>query len=121
MLKRKVRLTALVKQYAIAPLSSVSKLLYVTAALSWLSIPVCAILTIGIVSWFYASGMYSAGGKPFAWFDGISAWPSIEIVLFAAFLAIHFISKTQFDLTKSAAKLEEEFGLGEGLRNDPNR
>ena len=110
-----------VKQHAIASLSHVSRQIHAITALSWLSVPICAILAIGAVYWFYVSGMYSGGGESVAWFDGISAWPSIAIVFFAAFLAIHFISKTQFDLVKNAAKLAGEFGLSGAVSNKPHK
>jgi hypothetical protein len=80
-------------------------------ASSWLAMPVCAILTAGIVCRLYLVQNDSGRGEPFAWFDGASAWPSIAIIVFAALLSVHFIFKTCFDLRQNAAKLAEEFGL----------
>src|SRR5271165_7155177 len=81
------------------------------ASSNWFAVPLCAILAAGVVCCFYVSENYSGRGEPFAWFDGISAWPSIAIILFAALLSIHFIVKTHFDLRKNARELAKEFGL----------
>ena len=91
--------------------SSVGKQPEGAAASIWIGGPASAILAIGIVCWFYVHENYSGEGKPFAWFDGTSAWPSITILLFTALLSAHFIIKIQFDLTRNAGKLAKEFGL----------
>ena len=80
-------------------------------ASSWLAVPVCAILTAGIVCRLYLVQNDSGRGEPFAWCDGASAWPSIAIIVFAALLSVHFIFKTCVDLRQNAVKLAEEFGL----------
>jgi len=80
-------------------------------ASTWLAMPVCAILTAGIVCRLYLVQNDSGRGEPFAWCDGASAWPSIAIIVFAALLSVHFIFKTCFDLRQNAVKLAEEFGL----------
>src|SRR6516164_9544441 len=74
-------------------------------ASSWLAMPVCAILTAGIVCRLYLVQNDSGRGEPFAWCDGASAWPSIAIIVFAALLSVHFIFKTCFDLRQNAVKL----------------
>jgi antibiotic biosynthesis monooxygenase (ABM) superfamily enzyme len=76
---------------------------------SWLAVPISAILALGFIWYFYVIQNYSGSGEPFAWFDGISAWPSIAIILFAAFLSLHFICKTHVDLKRNAGALAEEF------------
>jgi hypothetical protein len=81
------------------------------AASSWLAVISCAIVALGALFCFYLFDSRSANGEPFAWFDGISAWPSIAIFIFAAFLSIHFILKTHFSLRQSAARLTVEFGF----------
>ena len=81
------------------------------ASSNWFAVPLCAILAAGVVCCFYVSENYSGRGEPFAWFEGISAWPSIAIILFAALLSIHFAIKTNFDLRKNWFKLTDEFGL----------
>jgi hypothetical protein len=78
---------------------------------SWFAGPICAFLALGFVSCFYVIQNALGSGEPFAWLDGISAWPSIAIILFAALLSVHFILKTNLDLTKNAAALGEAFGL----------
>jgi hypothetical protein len=83
----------------------------VIAASSWFAVPLCAILAAAVVYCFYVSENYSGRGEPFAWFEGISAWPSIAIILFAALLSIHFVIKTHFDLKKNWFNLTDEFGL----------
>lgn len=80
-------------------------------ASSWLAMPVCAILTAGIVCGLYLVQNDSGRGEPFAWCDGASAWPSIAMLVFAALLSVHFIFKTCVDLRQNAAKLAAEFGL----------
>ena len=80
-------------------------------ASSWLAMPVCAILTAGIVCRLYLVQNDSGRGEPFAWCDGASAWPSIAIIVFAALLSVVFIFKICFDLRQNAAKLAREFGL----------
>src|SRR5271166_3393668 len=69
----------------------------VIATSSWLAVPISAILAFGFIWCFYLIENYSGSGEPFAWFEGISAWPSIAIILFAAFLSLHFICKTHVD------------------------
>jgi hypothetical protein len=81
------------------------------AASSRIALPICVILAVGFVSFFYFFENSAGRGEPFAWFDGTSAWPSIAIILFAAFLSIHFVAKTHFGLSQNAAKLEKEFSL----------
>ena len=81
------------------------------AASSWLAVPICAILAVGLICLFYAFQNSSGSGEPFACFDGISAWPSITIIFFAALLSVHFIMKAHFDLRKNADRLTDEFGL----------
>jgi hypothetical protein len=81
------------------------------ATSSWLAVPISAILALGFVGCFYLIQNLSGGGEPFAWFDGISAWPSMMIVLLAAFLSSHFILKTQLNLRQNADTLAEDFGL----------
>jgi hypothetical protein len=81
------------------------------AASSCLAVPICVILSVGFAYCFYFNEDSSGGGEPFAWFDGISAWPSIALILFAGLLSIHFIAKAHFDLRKNADKLAKEFGL----------
>lgn len=71
--------------------------------------PASAILALGFCWCFYVIQNYADGGEPFAWLDGISAWPSIAIILFAAFLSLHFIFKTHVDLKQNAGTLAEEF------------
>jgi hypothetical protein len=88
------------------------KKLKVMSASSWFAVPFSALLTVGVVFCFYFIENSSGGGEPFAWFDGTSAWPSIAIILFAAFLSVHFIVKTQVDLARNAHFMSEEFGLG---------
>jgi hypothetical protein len=83
----------------------------IIAALNWLGVPIGVILAVGLVCWFYVVENSSGRGEPFAWFDGISAWPSIAIILLAALLSLYFIVKTYFDLRQNAAMLAEEFGL----------
>ena len=90
---------------------SVCKRCAVVAASSWLAVPMCVILSVGVVYWCYFNENSAGGGEPFAWFDGISAWPSIAIILFAGLLSIHFIAKAHFDLRKNADKLAKKFGL----------
>jgi hypothetical protein len=81
------------------------------AASSWIAMPVCVILTAGIVFRLYLVQNDSGQGEPFAWCDGASAWPSIAMIVFAALLSVHFIFKTCFDLRQNAGKLTQEFGL----------
>jgi hypothetical protein len=81
------------------------------AASSWLAVPICVIVSVGVVYCFYFKENASGGGEPFAWFDGISAWPSIAIILFAGLLSIHLIAKAHFELRKNADKLAKKFGL----------
>ena len=81
------------------------------AASSWIAMPVCVILTAGIVFRLYLVQNDSGQGEPFAWCDGASAWPSIAMIVFAALLSVHFIFKICFDLRQNAGKLTEEFGL----------
>ena len=83
----------------------------VIAAWNWLAVPICALLAVGFTCWFYIIENSSGRGEPFAWFDGISSWPSIAIILFAALLSVHFIAKAYFDLRRNAAMLAQEFGL----------
>ena len=86
------------------------KQLYTLSATSRYAIPICAMLAIGAVCCLYAS-QNNLDGEPFAWFDGISAWPSIAINLFAALCSVHFIIKAHFILRQDAAKLAAEFGF----------
>jgi hypothetical protein len=81
------------------------------ATSSFFAVAVCAILTAVGAFLLYALENRDGTGEPFAWFDGASAWPSIAIYLFATFLAIHFIIKTNFDLKQNAAELTKEFKL----------
>jgi hypothetical protein len=81
------------------------------AVSSWLAVPVCGILAVGVTCCSYAFENRLGDGEPFSWFEGVSAWPSIGIILFAAFLSIHFIVKTHFDLRHNETKLTEEFGF----------
>ena len=81
------------------------------AASTWLAVPICATLTVGFVWYFYHIQNSSGAGEPFAWFDGISAWPSIAIILFAGLLSIHFLLKAHFILRKNASELTKKFGL----------
>jgi hypothetical protein len=76
-----------------------------------LPIFICAVLAVGVVSCFYILEKNSGRGMSFAWFDGTSAWPSIGLIFFAAFLCIHFIARTHFKLRQNAAALSEEFAL----------
>jgi hypothetical protein len=87
------------------------KRLRVIAASSWLAVPVLALLAVGVVGCFYFIENSSGRGEPFAWFDGASAWPSIAIILFAAFLSVHFIVRTYVDLGQNAVMLGVEFRL----------
>src|SRR5215469_15946825 len=87
----------------------------VVAASSWLALPVWAALAVGVVCCFYVSNNSLGRGDSFSGFDGTSGWPSITIVLFAAFLSIHFIAKSHFDLRQNAVELAEEFGLPEKI------
>jgi hypothetical protein len=80
-------------------------------ALNWLAVLFWAILAVGAVCCFYLIQNSAGQGEPFAWFDGTSAWPSIAIILFAAFLSVHLIVKTHLDLRQNAAQLGEEFGI----------
>jgi hypothetical protein len=84
---------------------------YAIVGSSWLAAPICAILAVGLICFFYTSQNASGTGEPFACFDGISAWPSITIIFFAALLSVHFIIKAHFALRKNADGLTEEFGL----------
>jgi len=70
-----------------------------------------AVLAAGLVCCFYYVQNPSGDGEPFAWFDGASAWPSIAIIVFAAFLSIYFIVKSHLELKQNASKLTAEFGL----------
>ena len=81
------------------------------AASSWLAVPIGALLTVGLVWRFYNDQNSSGNGEPFAWFDGISAWPSIAIIVFAGLLSIHFTIKVHFDMRKNARDLTKAFGL----------
>ena len=85
------------------------------AASTWLAVPICATLTVGIVWCFYNIQNSLGRGEPFAWFDGISAWPSIAITLFAGLLSIHFILKAHFILRKNASELTRKFGLQDSV------
>jgi hypothetical protein len=81
------------------------------ATSSCFAVALCAILTATVAFLLYAFENRDGTGEPFAWFDGASAWPSIAIYLFATFLAIHFIIKTNFDLKQNAGELTKEFKL----------
>ena len=93
------------------PVVSVRKRCALVASSSWLAVPICMILSVVVVCWSYFNENSSGGGEPFAWFDGISAWPSIAIILFAGLLSIHFIAKSHCDLRRNASKLARKFGL----------
>ena len=77
----------------------------------WLGVPVCGILTVGIVWCSYVIQNHADRGEHFAWLDGTSAWLSIAIIVFAGLLSIYFMHKTKLDLDESAERLEKEFGL----------
>ena len=83
----------------------------VVAASSWLALPVWAALAICVICCFYVSNNFLGRGDSFSGFDGTSGWPSITIIFFAAFLSVHFIAKSHFDLRQNAVELAEEFGL----------
>jgi hypothetical protein len=88
------------------------------AASSWLAVPVCAGLTVGLVWCFYNYQSSSGNGEPFAWFDGISAWPSITIILFAGLLSVHFMVKAHSDLKRNASDLAKKFGLPDTIADE---
>lgn len=78
---------------------------------NWFTVPICAVLALGITLRFYVVNNHSGSGEPFAWLEGISAWPSIAIFVFAALLSAHFLFKTHFGLRQNADELTKEFGL----------
>ncbi|MBX7208395.1 MAG: hypothetical protein K1X78_08805 [Verrucomicrobiaceae bacterium] len=50
-------------------------------------------------------------GEPYAWWSGLSAWPSEVLRLLAASLAVHFTIKAALDLRDLNTKMEENFDL----------
>jgi hypothetical protein len=80
-------------------------------ASNWFTVPICGVLAIGIIAYLYQLNNSSGNGEPFAWFEGISAWPSIAIILFAAVVSVHFLFKMDFSLWQNADELTENFGL----------
>jgi hypothetical protein len=85
--------------------------LEVIAASNWIAVPVLAILAVVVVFCFYVIQNSSGRSEPFGWLDGASAWPSITIILFAGLLSVHFIVRTQVDLSQNADTLRQEFAL----------
>lgn len=75
------------------------------------AVTVSALIALGTTFCLYLVDNYSGNGEPFAWLDGISAWPSIAIYLFAALLSLHFIFKSHLCLSQNALDLTEEFEL----------
>lgn len=63
----------------------------------------------GITIW----KLFKYAPEPFAWFEGISIWPSEILRLAAAFLALHFLVKGHRMVSKSNADLYHEFQLPE--------
>jgi hypothetical protein len=81
-------------------------------ASSVFAVPLSAIFSGALVGLFYLrNNDLFGGGEPFAWFDGASAWPPIAIVLFAGFLSIHFVLKSQCQLAQNANDLTDRFHL----------
>jgi hypothetical protein len=54
---------------------------------------------------------YCAAEEPFAFFSGISIWPTEMLRLIAFMLAIFFMFKAGFDLRANARKIEAEFSF----------
>jgi hypothetical protein len=52
-----------------------------------------------------------AAQEPFAFFSGISIWPSEMLRLIALMLAIHFMIKASFDLRANAREIEQRYCL----------
>jgi hypothetical protein len=46
-------------------------------------------------------------GEPFAWFEGISIWPTVYLRLFAALLALYFLIRACRKLTENVNTLDE--------------
>lgn len=71
---------------------------------------VLAVLLAGVlVAWIVR--LQGAGGEPFAWFDGVSIWPTIAFRLVIIALAIHYIVKGLFDSKDSDEELQRHFRL----------
>jgi hypothetical protein len=85
---------------------------------SWTGVPFWAVVAALLVCVFYFKENRWGAGEPFAWLDGTSAWPSIGIMLFSAFLSVHFIIKGHLNLKLNAARLKEEFGLRDVPENE---
>jgi hypothetical protein len=60
-----------------------------------------------------------AEGEPFAWFQGISIWPTEIFRLFVGVMAIFFFLKTERDLKNNDKILGQTFGLDPG-HSSPN-
>jgi hypothetical protein len=48
-------------------------------------------------------------GEPFAWFEGISIWPTAYLRLFAALLALYFLIRAWCNLTENINTLDEVY------------
>ena len=85
---------------------------------SWLGAPSWLVLILaGFVSWIlvYSTAACSRdGGEPFAWFAGISIWPTECIRILVLFMATWFLLKTHHALSENECTIAEDFGL-EGL------
>jgi hypothetical protein len=66
-------------------------------------------LTVAIIWWLYAAQWRD--GVPFAFFGGISIWPSEAIRLFLVLLCVHFLFKATADLFRSNVQIMREFRL----------
>ena len=70
----------------------------VAAFVSWLVIYIIAICQM-------------PEGEPFAWFEGVSIWPTEILRFFIFLMAVWFVWKTNNALAKSEEAIEKEFGL----------
>ena len=77
------------------------------------STPIWLMLGVPIILFSVAALSVSGTAvfEPFAFFSGISIWPSEMLRLIAALLAIHFIIKAHIDLDANERELTRRFGL----------
>jgi len=67
------------------------------------------------LNWFMRSWVheYHLQGEPFAWFEGISIWPTEAIRLLVAFLCAQFIYKAWAETDENDEKIREAFGFAD--------
>ncbi len=72
-------------------------------------------LIISLVASYFTmllfSGLAGPEGEPFAWWSGISIWPSMGLRLFGILLTLHFLLRALFDLNEARHAIERDTGL----------